>query len=77
MAVYRSSVWGIAQSTVAAAQKVFNRMDFYKVPFMDVLPLVSKRQVYMEGGYAYVPRNQLQTLIQGAFRAKLSKSLYQ
>ena len=75
MAVYRSSVWGIAQSTVAAAQKVFNRMDFYKVPFMDVLPLVSKRQVYMEGGYAYVPRNQLQTLIQGAFRAKLSKSL--
>ena len=72
MAVYRSSVWGIAQSTVTAASKVFSRMDFYKVPFMDVLPLVSRRQVYLEGGYAYVPRNQLQTLIQGAFRAKLS-----
>ena len=36
---------------------------------------VSKRQVYLEKGFAYVPRTQLATLVQGAFRAKLSKDL--
>ena len=75
LAVYRSSLYGLAQTKMAAATKAFKRMDFYKVPFMDVLPLVSKRKVYIEKGFAYVPRSQLATLIQGAFRAKLSKDL--
>lgn len=75
LAVYRASIYGVAQASVSVAQKVFSKMDFYKVPFLDVLPLVSKRQVYLEGGFAYVPRNQLATLVQGAFRAKLSKDM--
>jgi DNA primase large subunit len=75
LAVYRSSLYGLAPAKMSVAQKVFQKMDFYKVPFMDVLPLVSKRTVYLEKGFAYVPRTQLATLVQGAFRAKLSKDL--
>ena len=59
------------------SQKIFQKMEYYKVPFMDVLPLVSRRSVYLENGFAYVPRNQLATLVQGAFRTKLSKGKLQ
>jgi hypothetical protein len=75
LAVYRSSKYGVAAASVVAATKVFSTLDFYKVPFTDVLPLVSRRQVYLEKGFAYVPRNQLATLVQGAFRARLSREL--
>ena len=73
LAVYRGSIYGVA--SVVQAQKVFAKQDFYKVPFTDVLPLVSKRAIYLEAGYAYVPRSQLATIVQGAFRAHLSREL--
>jgi hypothetical protein len=75
LAVYRGSIYGVANSSVLQAQKVFAKQDFYKVPFTDVLPLVSKRSVYLEGGFAYVPRSQLAHIVQGAFRAHLSREL--
>eukprot|EP00946_MAST-07B_sp_MAST-7B-sp1_P004343 g4343.t1 len=75
LAVYRGSIYGVANASIAQAQKVFSRQDFYRVPFTDVLPLVSKRTVYLEDGFAYVPRSQLATIVQGAFRAHLSREL--
>lgn len=51
------------------------KTDFYKVNFEQAIELVRKRQVYLEKGYAYVPKTDLMTLIVGAFRAKLSAAL--
>jgi len=58
-------------------QQNYYSMEFYKVPFTDVLPLVSKREVYMEAGFAYVSRTKILSIVEGMFRASLSKSLTQ
>ena len=50
-------------------------VDFYKVPFTDVLDLVRSRRVYLKAGFAYVPRNELVSIILGVFRAQLSLAL--
>lgn len=63
---------GVPMTTL---EETFSKMNFYKVPFTDVLTLISRRQLYMEGGFAYVPRDSLITLLQGRFRASLSKEL--
>ena len=55
--------------------ETFSNMEYYQVPFTEVLSLVSRRQVYVEAGFAYVPRDQLITLLQGRFRSSLSKEL--
>jgi len=51
--------------------------DFYKIPFTQALDLVGKRQVYLEGGFAFVPGTNLVSIIVSRFRAALSKSLLQ
>ena len=48
---------------------------FYAVPFEEVADLVRGRRVFVSGGEAHVPRDQLTSLVVGAFRAALSKSL--
>lgn len=48
---------------------------FYSVPFEEVADLVRGRRVFMSAGQAYVPRDQLTSLVVGAFRSRLSKSL--
>ncbi|CAI5975692.1 unnamed protein product [Closterium sp. NIES-64] len=48
---------------------------FYKVPFEEVPDLVASRRVYLEKGFAFVPRDQLAAIVVGQFRAKLSKAL--
>eukprot|EP00958_Prasinococcus_capsulatus_P027829 scaffold5931_cov410-Prasinococcus_capsulatus_cf.AAC.7 len=48
---------------------------FYKVPFEEVPELVASRRVYLSKGFAYVPRDQLSSLVVGHFRSKLSKAL--
>jgi len=50
-------------------------VDFYKVPFTDVLDLVRGRRVYLRAGFAYVPRNELVSIILGIFRSQLSLAL--
>lgn len=50
-------------------------IDFYKVPFTDVLDLVRGRRVYLKSGFAYVPRNELVSIILGIFRSQLSLAL--
>ncbi|XP_020894564.1 DNA primase large subunit isoform X2 [Exaiptasia diaphana] len=49
--------------------------EYYKVPFIEALDLVRSRKVYLEGGYAYVPRGDLSSIISNVFRTHLSHAL--
>ncbi|CAB3984192.1 DNA primase large subunit [Paramuricea clavata] len=49
--------------------------NYYKVPFTEVLDLVRWRKVYLEKGYAYVPRDRLVSIISNCFRIHLSHAL--
>lgn len=50
-------------------------IDYYKVPFTDVLNLVASRKVFLHDGFAYVPQNDLVSIISTRFREQLSKAL--
>ncbi|KAG1927144.1 DNA primase large subunit [Pimephales promelas] len=49
--------------------------DFYKVPFQDALDLVRTRKVYLLNGNAYIPHNEIVTIVLNDFRTRLSKAL--
>ncbi|XP_038152150.1 DNA primase large subunit [Cyprinodon tularosa] len=49
--------------------------DFYKVPFQDALDLVRARKVYLKDGYAFIPHNDIVTIVLNDFRTRLSKAL--
>lgn len=49
--------------------------DYYQVPFVDVMTLVAKREVYVEAGLAYVSRSKILSIVEGKFRMSLSRSL--
>jgi len=49
--------------------------DFYKVPWMEAMDLVRARRVLVRGGFAYIPRDELMSLVVGVFRSKLSHNL--
>lgn len=49
--------------------------NFYKVPFVEVFPLVKNRKVFICDGYAYIPDIELVTSILSVFRAQLSEAL--
>jgi DNA primase large subunit len=48
---------------------------FYKVPFEQVLELVSKRAVILRDGFAYVPESERILLVMNVFRMKLTRAL--
>ncbi|KAF3323647.1 putative DNA primase large subunit [Carex littledalei] len=48
---------------------------FYKVPFEDVPDLVAGRRVFLLKGFAFVPRNQVVSLVCTIFRSNISKAL--
>ncbi|GBG87422.1 hypothetical protein CBR_g45479 [Chara braunii] len=48
---------------------------YYKVQFEEVTELVAFRRVYINKGFAFVPRDHLSTLVVGHFRSRLSKAL--
>lgn len=50
---------------------------FYKVPFEQVLDLVSRRQVWIDKGFAYVPESQQTQLLLTEFKNHLMKDLIQ
>jgi len=50
-------------------------LDFYKVPFTDVLDLVRVRKVYLKCGFAYVPHPEIVSIVLGIFRSQLSLAL--
>ncbi|XP_020623549.1 DNA primase large subunit-like [Orbicella faveolata] len=49
--------------------------DYFKVPFVEALDLVRSRKVYLENGFAYVPRDDLVSLVANEFRMQLSRAL--
>uniref|UniRef100_A0AAX7U9W9 DNA primase large subunit n=1 Tax=Astatotilapia calliptera TaxID=8154 RepID=A0AAX7U9W9_ASTCA len=49
--------------------------EFYKVPFQDALDLVRLRKVYLKQGYAYIPHQDIVTIVLNDFRTRLSKAL--
>jgi len=53
----------------------YESMEFYKVPFTEVSNLVAKRKVFLQGGFAYVSRDKVSSIVLERFRASLSKSL--
>jgi len=53
----------------------YESMEFYKVPFTEVSSLVAKRKVFLQGGFAYVSRDKVSSIVLERFRASLSKSL--
>lgn len=50
-------------------------LDFYKVSFTEVLPLIRNRRCYLNNGYAYIPTSDLVICVQARFRANLSEGL--
>ena len=48
---------------------------FYKVPFEQVLELVSKRSVLLKNGFAFVPESERVLLVMNAFKEALMKGL--
>eukprot|EP00970_Alexandrium_tamarense_P020873 scaffold15794_cov283-Alexandrium_tamarense.AAC.2 len=53
----------------------FNATEYYRVPFVQALELVSKRECFVEKGFAYVPLGRIVSIVAAKFRATLSKSL--
>lgn len=49
--------------------------DILKVPFQDALDLVRTRKVYLKAGYAYIPHQDIVTIVLNDFRTRLSKAL--
>ncbi len=68
----RSQLFGLADVT---EETVFLRTIYYKVPFKNALPLIARRDVYLEYGYAFVPFTKVVSLIIQRFRMTLSKAL--
>ncbi|XP_008428058.1 DNA primase large subunit [Poecilia reticulata] len=62
-------------SSYAASGVKVEEQDFYKVPFQDALDLVRTRKVYLKEGYAYIPHNEIVTIVLNDFRTRLSKAL--
>ena len=48
---------------------------FYRVPFEEAFDLVRERRVYLQGGWAYIPRANLVHIVVNKYRAHLSQQL--
>lgn len=53
----------------------YQRAEYCRVPFVQALELVSRRECHVERGYAYVPLSKVVSIVAAKFRASLSKSL--
>lgn len=53
----------------------FKQEKFIKLPFEDVIELVGNRQVFLRGGYAYLPQFQQLNLLASEFSSKLTHDL--
>ena len=53
------------------ADIVFDKINFYKMPFHKVVDLISDRAVFVHNGYALVPQNELVFYFADYFRQHL------
>ncbi|XP_033644569.1 DNA primase large subunit-like [Asterias rubens] len=65
----------LCASSFSMTMAMIEHTDFYKVPFTEALDLVRGRKVYLHKGWAYVPHNDLVSIILSAFRSHLSQAL--
>ncbi|XP_076598382.1 DNA primase large subunit [Chaetodon auriga] len=65
----------LVNSSYAVSGITVEDQDFYKVPFQDALDLVRTRRVYLKAGYAYIPHQDIVTIVLNDFRTRLSKAL--
>ncbi|KAI5107826.1 DNA primase large subunit [Silurus meridionalis] len=65
----------LINSSYAVSGITILEQDFYKVPFQDALDLVRTRKVFLKGGYAYIPHQDIVAIVLNDFRTKLSKAL--
>lgn len=71
----REKLSQVARSVNAMAPPLADNAVYYKVPFQEVPELVAGRKVFLLRGMAFVPRDQLASIVVGQFRASLSKAL--
>eukprot|EP01084_Bolivina_argentea_P187162 322457_1 len=50
-------------------------LPYYKVPFVEILPLIGARKVLLSEGFAYVPKNLFYKLVSNRFKQHLHDSL--
>lgn len=50
-------------------------LEYYKIPFTDALDLVRQRRVYLQAGYAYIPNDELVSIVAAMFRSHLSLAM--
>lgn len=50
-------------------------LDYYKLPYTDVLDLIHDRKVFVQKGMAYVPQTDLISVFVTAFKKSLSADL--
>ncbi|XP_018429485.1 PREDICTED: DNA primase large subunit-like, partial [Nanorana parkeri] len=65
----------LISSTYSLSSPKLEEFEFYKVRFQDALDLVRPRKVFLSQGFAYIPQNEIVTLILNDFRTGLSKAL--
>lgn len=53
---------GLYESTMGN-NLIIEKLDFFKVPFTDVLDLVRTRKCYIKGGFAYVSTNEFTSVV--------------
>ena len=53
----------------------FLSTDYYRVPFVQALELVARRECYVEDGFAFVPLTRIVSIVVAKFRVSLSKSM--
>lgn len=46
--------------------------QFFKIPFLQALDLIRNRSVFLKGGFAYVPRTRMVSILVGRFRKYVS-----
>lgn len=71
----KSLVDKLVNSSYAVSGITVEDQDFYRVPFQDALDLVRTRKVYLKAGYAYIPHQDIVTIVLNDFRTRLSKAL--
>ncbi|XP_063901553.1 DNA primase large subunit-like [Zophobas morio] len=59
----------------AFSRESFDATDIYKLRFEQAIDLVRGRRVFLKGGFAYVPKKDLITIVAAEFRQALSESL--
>ena len=64
----------LIHATPFSANKV-DALEYYKVPFTEALDLVRHRRVYLQAGFAFVPSDDLVSIITAMFRSHLSLAM--